>query len=590
MRWASRWNCVAIRAIRRCPRRARLRIESLEARLVPHITGTVYVDQNLNGIQDFEDNGVANVTVKATDDTGVVTTTTTDSDGTYELETDANNVRIEFSGFPAGTQPGRVTESTGATVRFLTADSARDGVDLTLSAPLLVTTQFYYDRALDGWNTDQPAVMTIPYVDENASPTTLANFSDVGSVWGVAYQPNSDSVFVSSFVKRHAGLGPNTAGTGTTTGGIYRIDRSTDPATVSLLIDLNTSGGSFATGADPHASKAEFDDGDWYHDAATLPVVGKRGLGGMAISADGRTLCVVNLNTRELIEVPLNPDGSRDASRSLRRVPVPLTNPAGSGIRDFRSGDLRPFAVAVRGNAVFLGETYTAESGTDQSAADLRAIVYAYDPAQGAFRTFIQSTGTFATSGAPSPVLVANLNYSRGIAYDPDPSVNGDEMKANWGRWNSTFNTTSSPDGTLVNPQPWLTSLAFDGNAMILGLRDRFGDQGGFETGNTKTSDEDNFYTVVAAGDILRAAPNATGGWQLESGGAAGGVMTVGAGDGQGPGNGEFYSGDSVDPFPQEVATGAVVQVPGAAHRCGHRQRSREFLRRRNLHISQLEH
>jgi protocatechuate 3,4-dioxygenase beta subunit len=560
MSWASFRYFRAVRLNRSSSRRrTRLRIESLESREVPHIHGTAYVDLNLNGQQDPEDTGVAGVTVTGTDDKGVTTSTTTEDDGTYELETDADNVRIEFSGFPQGISAGR-----GGTVRFLTADSDRDGIDVALASPLLVTTQFYYDQAIEGMNSYQSAVIAVPYGDQNPTPITLASVADVGSVWGVAYQPASDSIYVSSFVKRHAGLGPNADADGTTTGGIYRIDRSTDPATISVLIDLNASGGSLATGSDPHASAAEFDDGDWYHDAATIPQVGKRGLGGMAMSPDGRTLYVMNLYTRELVEVPLKPDGTRDPNRSIRHTQVPLTNPAGSGIANFRGADMRPFAVTVKGNAVFIGETYTAETGGNQSAADLRAIVYAFDPAQGAFRTYNQATKTFATSGAPAPVLMANLSYARGIADDPDPSIEGDEVAADWQRWTPSFDTSMGAEGFPVHPQPWLTSIVFDGEAMILGLRDRFGDQGGFQTGGTSgTEDDDPSFSVIAVGDILRATPTGAGGWQLESGGSAGGVKTGGANNGQGPGNGEFYSGDSADPFPQEVVTGALAQVPG---------------------------
>lgn len=560
MHWESSLNRLPMTgARRRKSRKTKLRVESLERREVPHVNGTVFIDFNLNGVQDAEDTGVAGVTVNATDDAGATASVTTDDSGSYELATDSDNVRIEFAGIPPRALPGRVAGDSGATVRFLNANSDRDGVNLGLASPMVVTTQFYYDRALDGMNSDQPAVLAVPYGDENPTPVTLANYSDVGSVWGVAYQANSNSVYVSSFVKRHAGLGPSATENGTTTGGIYRIDRSTDPATVSLLIDLNTAGGSYATGGDPHATKSEWDEGDWYHDNATVPLVGKRGLGGMAMSEDGRTLFVVNLYTRELIEVPLTVTGQRDSSRSMRRTPVPLGNPSGSGIPNFQSSDVRPFAVVVKGNAVFVGETYTAETG-NQSAKDLRAFVYAFDPAQGAFRSFNQTTGVFAKSGSPTPVLIANLNYARGIADDPDPSEPGDEVSADWMRWTSKFDISVGTEGFPVHPQPWLTSIAFDGSAMVLGLRDRFGDQGGFQTGNG-SSDEDSF-SVIAVGDMLRASANSNGGWQLESGGAAGGVTSVGAGDGRGPGGGEFYVGNRPDQFPQKTGMGAVAEYP----------------------------
>ena len=65
---------------------------------------------------------------------------------------------------------------------------------------------------------------------------------------------------------------------------------------------------------------------------------------------------------------------------------------------------MRPFAVAVKDSTVYVGVTYTAETGG--GAADLRAFVYAFDPATGAFNA--------------TPVLSANLNYPRGVGRRPD--------------------------------------------------------------------------------------------------------------------------------------------------------------------------
>src|SRR5207248_348766 len=136
------------------------------------------------------------------------------------LQTNAANLRVEFSTLPNTAQPGRVTDTSGPLVRFLNATSDRTGVDLALAAPQLVTTQFSYDDAVNGANATNGAVIAVPYgADSSATPTTLAMVADVGSVWGLAYQPSSNSLFASSFLKRHAGLGPNADGAGTTTGG-----------------------------------------------------------------------------------------------------------------------------------------------------------------------------------------------------------------------------------------------------------------------------------------------------------------------------------------------------------------------------------
>ena len=146
---ATRWYRQAIKNLRPATRRRRprLQFEALEVRDVPSVAGTVFVDLNQDGIQDFDDVGAAGVSVRATDSTGATETVLTDANGTYELQTESDDVRVDFSGFPENTLPGRVTGTTGATVRFLDATSDRETVDLALTAPMLVTTQFFYDDA-----------------------------------------------------------------------------------------------------------------------------------------------------------------------------------------------------------------------------------------------------------------------------------------------------------------------------------------------------------------------------------------------------------------------------------------------------------
>src|SRR5262245_40013360 len=73
MHWAAHLFCLAVRNLRpiqpRRKRRSSLRLESLELRAVPHITGTVFIDLNQDGVQDPEDLGVAGVVVRAKDET-----------------------------------------------------------------------------------------------------------------------------------------------------------------------------------------------------------------------------------------------------------------------------------------------------------------------------------------------------------------------------------------------------------------------------------------------------------------------------------------------------------------------------------------
>jgi hypothetical protein len=84
----------------------------------------------------------------------------------------------------------------------------------------------------------------------------------------------------------------------------------------------------------------------------------------------------------------------------------------------------------------------------------------------------------------------------------------------------------------------------------------------GYQERNTNPADP-NLYSGAAAGDVLRACANGLGGWTLENNGACGSVTTGGAGNGQGPGGGEFHFQENFVPDHEEISLGGLVQVPG---------------------------
>ena len=120
------------------------------------------------------------------------------------------------------------------------------------------------------------------------------------------------------------------------------------------------------------------------------------------------------------------------------------------------------------------------------------------------------------------------------------------------------------------NPQPGLSDLVFDGDDMVLGLRDRYGDQIGRDAG---TLDPTYFSTLilgVGVGDILRPAAAAAGSPSSRTA-RCGGVTTAGGvGTGDGPGGGEYYFTDSMTAVP-EVTSGTSTWTfrwaPGPAAR-----------------------
>jgi len=126
-----------------------------------------------------------------------------------------------------------------------------------------------------------------------------------------------------------------------------------------------------------------------------------------------------------------------------------------------------------------------------------------------------------------------------------------------------------------------LTDIAFDGNDMVLGFRDRFGDQSGAQSGdltrlpaprNDNVGDPDTFIGINA-GDILRACWDGTN-WNLENNGSCGTLTSAIIDNGKGPGGDEFYSQDGqqrtdstgigpADYWHDELALGGLTQIPG---------------------------
>lgn len=125
-----------------------------------------------------------------------------------------------------------------------------------------------------------------------------------------------------------------------------------------------------------------------------------------------------------------------------------------------------------------------------------------------------------------------------------------------------------------------LTDIAFDNGNLILGLRDRISDQvGNGALSNPNDPSNTNLYQPRTAGDVIRAC-GTIGTWTLESNGRCGGTETAPQNTSEGPGNGEFYYGDSYDLADSyqnvaqpilgkggnhdDTASGGIEQLPGA--------------------------
>ena len=522
------------------------------------ITGTVFQDYNANGTRDTggtlpnaggegslalpTDRGVSGVTVTAYDSAGAaVGTATSDANGAYSLSaTGTGPYRVEFTNLPAGFQPG--VNAAGKTAVQFVADGSTSGADLAINIPAeycqnnpTIVTNCYVGGSNNG---PEEVLVTFPMSGGTSRTTGGAPFADfdtpahgivgranqIGTTWGLAYARSTRQLYAGAFMKKHAAYGPGG------TGAIYRTD-PTGSGTPSVYVDLNAIFGSNAAGANAHnTSDYDRDNGNAAWDA-----VGKTGLGGLAISGDETKLYTVNLATRQLIEIPLN---AAPTAANIKVKAVP-TNPPGSA----SANDVRPFAVTWYLGRLYVGLVNTAES--TGNASQLMAYVYSVDPA------------TLDFSAAP--VFQMPLNYPRRCA-DSAQLGPGACFSAAWRPWSATYQNIGT-GGRGVYPQPWLTGLTFDRGNLVLGFRDRSGDQFG---NNTLDNPADSaLYYGVSAGDILRASGNPTSGWTLESNGRAGGQGTAPQGTNEGPGGGEFYFGDVAIPFGDESTQGGVLQVGG---------------------------
>jgi hypothetical protein len=584
----------------------------------------------------------APITVRAFDSNNVLAaSTTTNVNGTYTLTvTNTGGYRLEFSNLPNQTSFGPSGANNGTPVQFANVPSTTSNVsnlnlgivkyeDITPDSPVIVTNTFVFGAFDNPETRDAKVIRSFPYVAGSSVPVPDNPFGNVfggpytqpsdhpvrvthgqvGSTWGLAYDRFANKIYASAFTKQHSGYGPNGPGA------IYVMDGA--PAgsnnvvtTAQPLVDLQSlfpgsTGRNYRTEAawsDP-ANNPVGDD-DYVHDGTYIDelngyraqvgwdAVGKSSLGGLDVDPSGRFLFTVALGDRRLYIID---------TQNLNATPTALNLPILGGPNGYTGtsasnpyGDMRPFAVSYYKGSVYIGAINSAESTTlggtvvgDRDA--LRAYVFQFKLSLDSSGN-ATGTGTFvdlnSNPSTTSAVLNVPLNYNRGFIH-PGASVNGaapQPVSANWLPWTPVYRNIAPaelPDLGMY-PQPWLTGLAFDENGdIVLGLRDRSGDQYGLQTPKNP-ADPMKLYIGIAAGDTLRGfldqqsnAGGVTSRWTLESNGQGPGGIPAsrfGVGNNQGPGGGEFYSGDFMVPGiyeslgiqdHQEVSVGGVLQLPG---------------------------
>ncbi len=549
-----------------------------------NISGTIFQDYNDNGQMDISvspgtqaiDAGVGGVTITVFDSLGanvgsasacglaVAGVCTGSNPGFYDIAVAGTApYRVEFTGLPASFQPAAQGAGSASTVQFVVSATTAN-VDVGINIPpeycqnnpeMLITT-YTGGEPIAGANSGRACLLSFRYSAGNAANSLLTGAgghddsgyspssspitvpaNQIGATFGLGYQRASRTALASSFLRAFAGFGP-AGGPSGSTGAIYQVSNPTTGFVVNanLFVDLNTlpqfAADQPVAGVNPHPNDT-FNFNTNTDEGVSGPLVGKRSLGDLDVSADDSTVYVINANDRNLYRIPFN---NPVAGTTRIAFPIQTTTSGGATICN-SSANVRPFALGERNGLIFVGAVCSAEGGT---AADLRTIIYTFNP----------TTSTFSTD----PVFSFPMNYSRGCANGsplfPASGTCGATSVAAWQPWQDNASVTPAV------PQPLIGDIEFDGNDMILAYRDRYADQStGF---------------VRSAGEILRACFNGSG-WDLESNGSCGGLTSNGANQGQGPGDGgavpagdgEYYFGDAYSQFHAELVNGSLAQIPG---------------------------
>ncbi|MFZ1529646.1 MAG: SdrD B-like domain-containing protein [Ferruginibacter sp.] len=503
------------------------------------VSGTVFRDFNANGAKDngagFNEPFVAGVTVKAFNSANIQlgTTKTTNASGAYNftgLEIPSGTVvRVEFSGLAIGDFASANGTTNGTNVQFVTAPS--NAVHFGVNAPedfwnntvntdpaLLAvnirrgTTSSVFSGQYSvihvnnsssgpGANPANSSVMT---VDTSRRPSL---FSQTGTLFGMASQRRQERVFATSFLRRQSGLGPLGAG------GVYILDKAGASWNYSAgftLQGVTPSNGGAAldfgsitrvTGIANQANDNYISD-EWSwgapegggSDGRDMDAFGKAttmSYGDIEADVNSNKLFTVNLFQKRLIvfdasaastvlnnasAVTLAPFTTAYTITSLPGCPAPV----GAG------NNIRPFGVKIYRGKGYLGVVSDAMS--TQSKADLVGYILQFDPNNIA--------AGFTT------VLTINFNSYQGNYWNP--------WAATWAQAGGT--ATSGPRDYA---EPVIAGIEFnEDGSMDIGIRDRWGDQGGNFERHPVSGSLSHTQTSIN-GDLLHACWNGTA-WTLE--------------------------------------------------------------------------
>jgi hypothetical protein len=214
------------------------------------ISGTVFRDFDSDGTRDATEPGIAGITVTAVDNLGNTSTVTTGNTGTYTTASLAGTTaRVEFT-LPTNGSLDFLNPSVagGTTVQFIDISAGNvanvnagflNPAQYSIAAPQVIVP--YWERGDQSTN-NNPVVSGHAYT-ANGTGVALnpyANASQVGTIFGLAYQTQSGVLFGGTYIRRGGGVGSTN-----TTGAIYKISGTGAPSAFIDLTNIVTTGANF---------------------------------------------------------------------------------------------------------------------------------------------------------------------------------------------------------------------------------------------------------------------------------------------------------------------------------------------------------
>lgn len=494
------------------------------------IGGKVFLDFNNNGIQELSEIGIPDVPINIYDDLkNRIGSTTSKVNGIWSIQNlvAGTKVRVEFDVaaklFDSNIGMDNRTRTQRSTVGSCDANLGVFALESVIEEnPWIVTAVMSKGTPSNPQSNAflNPAIVANQFNTGSGGPRAgpngnynIVSAAEVGSIWGLAYQKETKSIFSGAFLKRNAQLGP--AGLGA----IYVTDLNSflpNPivtpgfryyGNTKLLLNLDSFG--IQTGDETRLRRdIKLNSNDASHDSTVYDLVGKWGLADLDLNDRGDTLFAINMHNRSLIIIHVgNPYVLPITKDRITEIPIPSSSCS-------VNSDWRPWGIKYKDGSLYVGGLCNAEFS--KNPQDLVGTIY----------KFSNSTFTKLTQ--------FDLFYDKG-------SVAG--TCRNFKPWSNSFYYYNIGGDQICGPVPIVSDIEFDSEGnMLVAIGDRLGYQTGGRDFGTKRTDN-VAYISFAGGDLLKFF-KLKDEYLLEKNATVGFYTTGGANNTQGICNGEFFYQD----------------------------------------------